>query len=123
MSLLQKALVSNAAFSVCSGLILSFFSNQFSEWFQTDNKTPFFVIGLLLLGFSLLVFIEFNKQRPFWIKIIIAQDIAWVLVSAVLVVFNPLSISLLGNVIVFLVAIIVAFFAFFQWKGLYLQSA
>jgi drug/metabolite transporter (DMT)-like permease len=77
-------------------------------------------IGLLLFSFTIAwsAFAkEFKIKR---IKLITMQDWAWILGSAVLLVLNPWNISLGGNILIAIFAVIVMLLLFFKavrWLG------
>ncbi len=118
MNKLQKALKTNALFSGISGIILILLNHQIALVFGTTNYTVFWVIGLLLIYFSITIWYEIKKQRRFAVLWIIIQDYSWVLGSLILIVFNPFEITQIGNFIIAIVALIVLFMGINQMNGL-----
>lgn len=118
MNKLQKALSTNAIFSVISGLALILFHNSIAKIFEVNNSNVFWVIGIGLLLFSLSIFIEIKKQRPKSVKKIILQDYIWVIGSIILLIFKPFSISNIGNSTITVIALAVLFMAINQSKAL-----
>ena len=122
MNKLQKALKVNALFSGTSGIIMILLNNQIANLFGTTNNTIFWVIGLILVYFSLTIWYEIKKQRRLAVLWIIIQDYAWVLGSLILMVFNPFEITLTGNFIIGIIALIVLYMGVNQMNGLNLLS-
>ncbi|CAM1374685.1 hypothetical protein [Tenacibaculum xiamenense] len=122
MNKLQKALKVNALFSGTSGIIMILLNNQIANLFGTTNNTIFLVIGLILVYFSITIWYEIKKQRRLAVLWIIIQDYAWVLGSLILMVFNPFEITLTGNFIIGIIALIVLYMGVNQMNGLNLLS-
>ena len=118
MNGLQKSLIANALFSTFSGLLLILFSGFINGLFDTNNSTVFVVTGILLIGFAATILIEVKKQRYKGVMWIIAQDLMWVVGSVVLLVIDPFGISIVGNILIALVALIVAGMAIVQFIAL-----
>lgn len=114
MNKLKTALKANAIFSGTSGILLISFNQQIAKIFETENNTVFWVVGLTLVYFACTIILEVIKQRSLAILLIIVQDFIWVIGSIVLLIMNPFSISIAGNVIIGIIAIIVLFMAINQ---------
>ena len=109
MNGLQKALKNNALFSSSTGLLMILLNQQVAKLFGTNNNTVFWIVGLILIYFALTIWYEIRKQRKLAIIWIIIQDFTWVLGSLILLIFNPIKITLLGNLIIGIVALIVLY--------------
>lgn len=118
MNKLQKALLTNAIFSGISGLLLIFLHPSIAELFETTNTAVFWGIGIALIYFASTIIYEYYKQRTLFVKIIIAQDLLWVVGSIVLLIWKPFEISFMGNVLIGVVALIVLFMATIQLMAL-----
>jgi ribosome-associated toxin RatA of RatAB toxin-antitoxin module len=118
MNTLQKALLANGIFSLVSGITLIVFFSLISQWFEVPDNSVFWITGSVLIGFAITVLVEVKKQRPVSVLIIIMQDLIWVIVSFVILIAKPFTISALGNQTILIVALIVFFFAITQAKGL-----
>lgn len=118
MKILRITLLSNALFSLLSGLVLLLFYQSVSQWFGVDHKITFWVLGIGLLIFAYTVFIEVKKPEPIKVFAIIVQDLMWVIGSIVLLSFKPFGISLLGNQVIAIVAFMVFLFGVGQTIGL-----
>ena len=117
---LRLAILFNLIFSTSSGLTLILFSVGISQLMNIGKPMALMIIGFGLLVFgALLAYILFTKtiSRPI-VKSVILQDWTWVLGSVVLIVAQPFNISLKGNVLIAVVAIIVGTLAILQSKGL-----
>ena len=75
-------------------------------------------IGLLLFVVSLLLEARRKVLAPQKVKLIIIQDLAWVVGSAILLLWDPVDFSLAGQFIVGGVAVVVLILAMFQSIGL-----
>lgn len=118
MNHLQKALLANALFSGLSGIILIALNKQISKLFEISNQSIFWIIGITLIFFSLTIVFEMKKQKPLRVKIIIIQDFLWVIASIILLIIQPFEISVSGNIIIAVVAMVVLFMAINQSRAL-----
>ena len=107
MNELQKALKYNAIFSSMSGLIMILFNNQIAQLFGTSNNSVFWIVGLILIYFTITIWYEIRKQRKIAVLWIIIQDFLWVMGSIILILLNPFDITSLGNLIIGIIAAIV----------------
>ncbi|MDO6472034.1 hypothetical protein [Maribacter sp. 1_MG-2023] len=118
MNKLQNALKANAIFSSISGILLIIFNSKIAALFGTGNTTIFWVVGLVLLYFTITIWYEIKKQRRLAVLWIIIQDILWVVASLMIIVLNPFVITSTGNLIIGIIAVIVLFMAINQTKAL-----
>ena len=118
MNYLQITLLSNALFSLLTGLSLIIFHSTIAGWFGNQNTIVFWVIGIGLLFFSYSVFIQIKSPKAHAVFYIIIQDIIWVLASVVILLINPFNIPIPGNQIIALVAFVVLSFGVGQSLGL-----
>jgi len=118
MNRLQKALALNAIFSCSTGILLVFFDDSIANLFEVWASSIFFYVGIALIFFSLTIALETIKQRKFWVYWIICQDALWVVGSAIVLIFDPFSISDTGEAIIGVVAFIVAFMGLNQLRAL-----
>ena len=118
MNQLQKSLRLNALFSSISGILLIIFNVQIAAIFSTNNKSVFWIIGLILVFFAGTIAYEIFKQRPIAVRWIILQDFMWVIGSIILIMINPFEISKLGNIIIVIIAVIVLYMGVNQAKAL-----
>lgn len=109
MNSLQKALTINILFSGISGATLILLNKQIATIFGTNNNTVFWIVGIILLYFTLTIWYERRKQRKIALLWIIIQDFLWVIGSLILIVFNPFKITPIGNIIIGIIAAIVLF--------------
>ncbi|MGB0369406.1 MAG: hypothetical protein ACPGD8_08365 [Flavobacteriales bacterium] len=121
---LKTALLANATFSSLSGIGMLLFSNWLSEIMGITNKWVLPVIGSGLILFA--ITIVYNATRPSisanQVKLIIAQDLAWVIGSLVVIIFGLFNLTTIGYLLVGVVTVAVADFAWLQWIGLKRQS-
>lgn len=118
MNELQKALKINALFSGISGTILILLNQHIAILFGVNENAIFWIVGLVLIYFSLTIGYEIKKQRRVAILWIITQDYAWVLGSVILIIFNPYEVTKSGLLIIGIVAIIVLYMGIHQMIGL-----
>ena len=119
-TLLRNTLKSNAIFSFISGLLLAIFSSGIGQFMQVAMPGILMYIGIGLIFFAGLVFFNGFKTAidQNQVKFIILQDWIWVAGSLIIIIANPFSISLKGNLLIGFVAGVVAVFAMLQTKGL-----
>ena len=117
---LRNLLKVNAAFSLMSGSLLIIFSNDLAEIMELKNSTVLVYIGVgLLLFVMILLLAALRKQiNTKEVKGVIVQDWTWVVGSIVLLLFNPFNISLAGNLLIGVVALIVGILAWLQQSAL-----
>jgi len=117
---LRNALKSNALFSLMSGMGLIGFHEKVGQVMNISDTFVLQLIGIgLLLFVALLLYSAFRKKLDIrQVKFIIIQDWAWVIGSIVLVIFDPLEISPIGNVLIAVMAAVVALLAILQMKAL-----
>lgn len=115
---LRIILKANALFSLVSGLSMILFSNQIMAFLNISPSIVLELIGFGLLFFVLLLTFAVykNKLSKNLVYIIIALDITWVISSVIILIFDPFTISILGNVAIVLIAMIVSLFALLQHK-------
>lgn len=118
MNKLQKALRTNALFSSISGLVMILLNQPIAKLFGISNNNVFWIVGLILIYFAITIWYEIIKQRKLAVIWIIIQDYTWVLGSLILIIFNPFKITLIGNLIIGLIALIVLYMGINQMIGL-----
>lgn len=118
MNTLQRYLSVNAIFSLLTGVMVLSFQEKAEQIFNLPPSNFFFILGILLIFFVLTIVLEIVKQRTLPVLWIIVQDMLWVLGSVVLLVFNPFDVSVEGNIIIALVAIVVFLIGMGQAQGL-----
>lgn len=114
--LLKTSLLANAIFSALSGLSFIILSRQATTFLGWSSPWLIIVIGIGLLGFSVVVARAAFTLNTETIKHIIIMDILWVVTSAILLL-TP-WISLASKWVVADLALIVAIFVFLQSLGL-----
>ena len=121
---LRSVLQANAAFSGISGVsamiwarpLAALLGIETGEWMGWSAPQHIFSVGLSLVLFSIaLLWMSFQRPIPLWqVQVVIALDVAWVLASVAIVLFQPISLTLPGSFLVFLLAMIVSGFAALQ---------
>lgn len=120
MLTLRNVLLINAVSSGATGLLLVLFSDFFAGLFGIESVSPFLETGIFLLAFAGFVFYEGRKSNinAGRIRLIIALDALWVVASILLLVLQPVTITLIGNLFIAAVAVWVAGMAVLQFRGL-----
>lgn len=118
MNTLQKYLTANAIFSTFTGLVALIFQEKVEQLFSVKPSNFFFILGILLLFFALTILVEIKKQRAIPVLWITIQDMLWVVGSIIFLVWNPFDISVEGNIIIGVVAVVVLLLGLGQAKGL-----
>lgn len=115
---LKNVLLINAISSGITGLLLVLTPDTFASLFKTDKLTPFMAVGIFLILFSLVVLIN-TLQKPIkksLTQLIIGLDLTWVLISMIITMILFSSISLIGSIIILVVASWVGLMAYLQKK-------
>ena len=107
MNALQKSLFINAVFSGSTGLISIIFKTHIATIFNVNSTTPFLILGIVLVYFSLTIVYAIVKQNALGVLFIIIQDYLWVLGSIIIVAFKLLDIASVGYVIIVVIAVLV----------------
>lgn len=113
---LQNVLKANAVFSMLSGSAILFFGNSIAEMMNISNAIILMVIGVGLILFGSFVWYQVSRSNINIkkVKMIIIQDWIWVLGSILIIGLQLFQISFNGYILMGIVALIVADFAFFQ---------
>lgn len=117
---LRNVLFLNGISSGATGALLTIFAGTFASWFGVATPAPFVEVGLFLVAFAALVIVAALRQPPLpgLVRLIIVLDVAWVLISILVVVLQPFTLSLVGNLLILGVAAWVAAMAGLQRRGL-----
>ena len=119
MKTLKNALLVNAVSSGATGLGLIIFAAPIAILFGISESTPVMEVGFFLVAFSILVFREARRtiHNLKMVKLIIALDISWVLVSLLVVALQLFHLTPLGYFAIGAVALWVAGMAYLQIDG------
>ena len=121
--LMNKTLRINAGFSFLSGIDFLLFDQTIAQILAGSKIGSLAPMGLMLIGFSVFVFAVsmLRDVNKYLVGAIIAMDTMWVIGSIVLLAFGYAIFTTIGLLLIGLVAIIIAAFAYFQTKGLRLH--
>lgn len=117
---LTNVLKLNAISSGATGLILVAVPKTLAPVMGVAVTLPIILVGAFLIAFAVFVF-EVSVIRPVRmkaVKAVIALDTAWVVGSAIALVFLMPILSFVGNALVIAVALWVAGMVYLQTKGL-----
>ena len=118
-SFLKYVLRLNATFSLTSGILISLFFHKVSDIMGFNSPVILNYMGPILCGFAIYVWMYASRQTRSHIKMIIFQDLLWVLGSIILLFTDPFGISVIGLWLIAIVALIVLDFALLQTWGLW----
>ena len=117
---LKTVLLGNAVFSTVSGIAMLTFNGLLMEIMGIVLSWILPTIGAGLILFGLII--VYHATRPatssFQVKLIIFQDVAWVLGSTIIIGFQLFELTTTGYVLMTVVGIAVADFALLRWIGL-----
>ena len=117
--LLRMALRGNGIFSTVSGALLVVASRPLAEFLGVSSAAALLSLGVILLLYAVDLFWMTSRENlslPFaWFAII--MDVLWVIGSIVLLVADPLGLTVAGKWAIGLIAEAVALFAIVQWLG------
>lgn len=119
MKELKKYLTINSLFSAISGFTMLFLAGRLIELFNISNNYVFPIIGANLLFFSAFVWYVSQKQlsNKMLVNIISFLDLLWVFGSFAIVAFGFFDLSKVGNILIIMVAIWIAFLAYKQFTN------
>jgi hypothetical protein len=120
MTSLRNVLLINGASSGITAIGLIALPKMIADLFQVPRASFFFAVGIFLFAFALLVLYEGGKDkaRPGRVRLIIALDFLWVVASIIVVLAMLHTISPIGHLLIFVVAIWVGVMAYLQVRGL-----
>jgi len=116
---LMRALKQNAAFSGISGLVLLLFPEFVARFLGVGAPWFFQALGVGLLLFAADLIHQTRQAKPSPLRAISSAlaDFAWVLGTAVILLFWGKDIAIQGWVALVVIALIVAQFGIRQWRG------
>jgi hypothetical protein len=119
MKTLTNVLRINALSSGVTGLGLISLSGVVANIFGVSETTPFLAVGIFLVAFALMVYLvsrtSMHNMNAVWIIIIL--DVAWVIASLIVVLFQLFDLSSLGYLMITGVGLWVAAMAYLQYSG------
>lgn len=118
--LLRSALLGNSIFCFLSGLDFVLFSRPVAKFLGLSYPTVILVLGLGLVAYALIVFMQSRKQilsLPF-ARLAITADLLWVICSAILIFTSLVAFTTAGKWAIAIIADIVLVFAIVQYFGL-----
>lgn len=121
---LKTALLFNALCSTILGAILLFSPSAVAALMGDFNPLILMVLGAGLLLFAAdVAWVATRKPiSPLLAKLITTADAAWVLASPVAMIVAAPWLSFWGHILILDVALLVAFCALCQWRGLQRQQ-
>ena len=115
---LRTAIVGNGIFSTIAGAATALFASQLADFMEIPTWVIYLVgPGTLAFGISLLVAARAKQINRQGVALTIVADVTWVLTAVVIIVI-PGTMSGGGKVVYGLVSLIVAVFATLQIRGL-----
>jgi hypothetical protein len=119
-TVLRRALRGNALFSTLSGVLLIFDSNPIDALLGLGSPTSLTILGgLIVVGAAMVGWIALQPTIDRGsARVIVALDVAWVVVSVVLLLTGLLHLTMAGDWIIGALAVVVADFALFESYGL-----
>ena len=117
---IHTILYANASFCLASALLILLLPGLLAEFVIDLPVIVFRILGVGLLLFALDVFLTARKESPSRGKVlyIFAADLAWVVLTPVVLLTLPERITSLGNLLLVDIALIVAAFATIEWLAL-----
>ena len=118
MKKLKNVLITNAIFSILSGLIGVILSGQLAIFLAVENHYIILGIGvgLVLFGFDVLNVALKKSNSKKRVGGIIIADLAWVFGSVLLLIIRPVDFSTSAMMLIALIAVIVLTFGLLQHK-------
>lgn len=118
MNSLRPPLQTNGAFSLLSGLILTFAPDRVADWLGVDPTLLIRLFGVVLLGHGLLLFWSAARPNPRpWASMNLLAIAPYPLAMIGLVASGIVETSL-GRVLVLADGAIIAAIALWQWRSL-----
>jgi len=120
MKTLKTVLLINALSSGVTGLGLIVSSSFIAQLFGVSATGPFIEVGIFLVAFATLVLVvsRGETQNANAVRFIIALDLFWVVTSFSIVLLHLFNLSVLGYLLITMVALWVGAMAYLQSAGL-----
>jgi len=120
MMSLKNVLLVNGVSSGATGSLILTFGHMAASLFGVNGPTAFWVVGIFLIAFAVLVITEGLKTNTSAnrVRLIIVLDVLWVIGSVAIVVLQLFDLSALGYFVIAAVGAWVGLMAFLQFKGL-----
>jgi hypothetical protein len=117
---LRRALQANAVFSALSGVLLIFDSGPIDAVLGLGSPTALTILGgLILVGAASVGWIALQPTIDRGsARAIVALDVAWVIASVILLLTGVLHLTVAGDWVIGIIAIVVADFALLESYGL-----
>jgi hypothetical protein len=115
--LLQRTLVTNAAFTGLSALALAAFGPQLAALMGLGSALPLWIAAAAFVPYAILLAVSARRPRVLDALLFVIADLAYVAACVGLAVW-PGLLSGMGKELVALSAIVVVFFVVGQWVGL-----
>jgi hypothetical protein len=119
-TLLRTALRGNTLFSLVSGASFVIGAGVLSRFTGIEPAISFTIVGIGLILYAVFLWYvvapQISDRRLVWL--VIAADTLWVVGSIILLLADPLALTLAGKWAVGIVADLVATFAVLQYVGL-----
>lgn len=119
-SSIRRPLLANATFSALSGLIMIACCSSLGSLLGEIRSMDLLLLGIGLLFFaSYLLFVAYRKplvKRQ--VIAIIIMDLLWVIGSVLLLWLRPIALTETGQLLIILIAAIVACFALWQYRAI-----
>jgi uncharacterized membrane protein HdeD (DUF308 family) len=124
-TMLRRTLQVNGLSTALMGLMMAAGARPLASFMGLDAWLALAIIGVLLLGHGIILFIGANSERvdPRLAWYAISGDVAWLAGSAVILLTEVLPLTAAGWWTVAVVADVVAVFAILQFIGLRRQEA
>ncbi len=120
MKNLKNILLVNAISSGLTGLLLTMDAELFANLFGTSAHVPFMGVGIFLIAFAIGVFFV-SRRKDRWsreVLAVVAADTLWVIVSVVILLLQPFTITWIGYSFIAAIAAWVALMAYLQFASL-----
>lgn len=117
---LKPALFGNSIFSGISGITTLILMDPLNQLIGISEPLvlPILGVGLILFAGTIVFHATRKVIDPMQVKLIIVQDLLWVVGSVVILSFQMFGLTHLGYILIGVIAIAVADFTFLQYHGL-----
>ena len=117
---IQTILYANSAFCLSSTAVILVFPGQLAEYVINLPRGVLMALSVGLLLFALGVWLTAREVTPSRgrVLVIFGADVAWVVLTPVILLFLQGRITSLGNLVLVDIALVVAALAAFEWLAL-----
>lgn len=116
---LRRVLTADSLFCAVTGVALVVLAQPIASFLNFGAPLAVLGIGLFLLAAAAIIYLTQRETpiRQLGVNLVISANVAWVVASVALVIFDPFTMTGAAKVVVLVQALLTADVAVFEWLG------